>query len=170
MMKKSPNRRTNQSIIISAILVLRFKRLVTISIRDRTINYKLIKQRKWLLNLYIYEFHNRFLANNFKVSHFLYMHQQQQQTCRINQSSCWSASACLEDAALNSSLKRALSLVMKTGDFGTVNFFYCTSPRLFLYFLIGVALKLLSALIFLISSSSCLMRSCSSSAFSSAFF
>ena len=35
------------------------------------INYLLITQRKWLLNLYIYEFLNRFLAN-LKVFHFLY--------------------------------------------------------------------------------------------------
>ena len=72
-------------------------------------------------------------------------------------------------ATLLSSLKAARWSVTRLGPTGTVNFFSVTGPRLFLYFLIGVALKFEAARIFLTSSSSYLILSCSRRSFSWAF-
>ena len=67
-----------------------------------------------------------------------------------------------------SSLTAARSVVCSLGEVASVSFFKGTSPKVSLYFLIGVALKLDSALIFLISSSSYLINFCSRLACSSA--
>ena len=72
--------------------------------------------------------------------------------------------------ALDSSLRAARSVVFNDGDFASVSFFSATSPSMNLYFLIGVALKLDCALIFLISSSSYLIFSWTSRAFYSAYW
>ena len=77
-------------------------------------------------------------------------------------------SLCSVTAWADSSLKVARSWVCSLGERGTVNFFSGTGPSLVEYFLMGVALKLEAALIFLTSSSSYLSLSCSSRAFYSA--